>query len=137
MSPQREPSGFTRERRNGCRETSLVSYALGFSAAPLGACVSKTGIAMGPPVWWEGWNGLRNRNASVTGNTITGDTFGYGFLVRGVSGFTVTGNIDNAYNCGRPTGGNSEPTGFLIDWTGTSGNFQPEFMAGRDIGVLA
>lgn len=62
---------------------------------------------------------------------------GYGFVVDGVTNWTVTGNTDNASHAGVPgrgCAGNSmpKPKGFLINQDRSEGTFQEPF---QDSGV--
>lgn len=62
----------------------------------------KTGIAMGTQPWGCPSHGT-NYGAIVSGNTLMGAHFGYGYPVNGVRNWTVTGNVDNARHVGVST----------------------------------
>jgi hypothetical protein len=93
----------------------------------------KIALGMGPSVWnWCHHAGDRNRGGTVKNNTLEGDHMGYGFVVDGVTNWTVTGNADNSSHIGDPgTGcaGNKmpDPKGFLINRDRSEGTFQESF----------
>lgn len=88
----------------------------------------KVGIAMGWQVWGCGTG--TNHGGTVTGNTLTGDHFGYGFAVNGVRDWTVLDNVDESTHVGTPGEGcgglPSEPAGFQVQ-AAESSDLQPEF----------
>ena len=98
----------------------------------------KIALGMGPSVWnWCHHAGDRNRGGTVENNTLEGNHMGYGFVVDGVTNWTVTGNTDNSTHIGNPgTGcaGNKmpDPKGFLINRDRSEGTFQESF---QDPGV--
>jgi parallel beta-helix repeat protein len=94
----------------------------------------KTGIAMGPPIWDCTWLGLVNRGAHVIGNRLSGQHFGYGYVINGVSNFTVLGNTSSARHSGTPGPGcrghaPPAPLAFQYNPQTSSGTFQPEFLS--------
>lgn len=88
----------------------------------------KVGIAMGPAIW--NCSGDIAYGATVTGNTLQGLNFGYGYAVNGVTNWTVTGNLDHARHVGSPglgcSGGQPAPAGFQVQ-SATTSTLQPEF----------
>lgn len=98
----------------------------------------KIALGMGPSVWnWCHHASDRNRGGTVKNNTLEGNHMGYGFVVDGVTNWTVTGNTDNSPHIGNPgTGcaGNKmpDPKGFLINRDRSEGTFQESF---QDPGV--
>ena len=60
----------------------------------------KIGIASGPGTWFCEPDTTVNRGAVIQGNTLQGTHMGYGFAVRGVSQWTITGNTDNSTHAG-------------------------------------
>ncbi len=97
----------------------------------------KVGVAMGASVWTCSPSVVYG--ATVQGNTLRGLHFGFGYAVNGVSGFTVSGNSDQARHigstragCGGPT---SQPAGFQVQ-AAISSDLQPEFRPGALTYVL-
>ncbi len=88
----------------------------------------KVGIAMGPAVW--NCSAANNHGGTVTGNTLRGLNFGYGYAVNGVTNWTVTDNIDQARHVGAAglgcNGIQSAPGGFQVQSAAAS-SLQPEF----------
>lgn len=88
----------------------------------------KVGIAMGPAIWT--CSTATNDGGTVTGNTLQGRNFGYGYAVNGVTNWTVTGNLDQARHVGTPNPGcgaaQPAPAGFQAQSAGSS-TLQPEF----------
>jgi hypothetical protein len=93
----------------------------------------KIALGMRPSVWnWCHRSGDRNRRGTVQDNVLEGSEMGYGFVVDGVEGWTVTGNIDNSSHVGAAgtgCGGNEmpKPKGFLINRGRSEGTFQESF----------
>jgi hypothetical protein len=89
----------------------------------------KVGIAMGPAVWMCSSNLVYG--ATVSGNGLKGIHFGYGYAVNGVSGFSITGNWDQARHVGLPKAGcgggaPAAPAGFQVQ-TAPGSSLQSEF----------
>jgi parallel beta-helix repeat protein len=99
----------------------------------------KVGLAMGPPIWACGTQGVVNYGATVTGNTLKGDLMGYGFAVNGVRDWTATGNKDESKHVGLAVGNcgvkTSAPAGFQYDAASAS-TLQPEFRSAALTGLL-
>lgn len=93
----------------------------------------KTGIAMGPRVWFCDET-RSNFGAKVENNSLQGAPFGYGYVVDGVSSWTVTGNTSSASHCGSSTacegGSNANAVAFLKHSTHADGTFQSDFQEG-------
>ncbi|MDX6257375.1 MAG: hypothetical protein QOJ11_3709 [Frankiales bacterium] len=94
----------------------------------------KVGLAMGPGTWFCEPDTTVNHGASVTGNTLQGNHMGYGYAVRGVSSWTVTGNVDNSVHsgvagsmCGGGTQNPQAPGGFQYYAPATSATLQSQF----------
>ncbi|KAG8925267.1 hypothetical protein FRC02_009801 [Tulasnella sp. 418] len=95
----------------------------------------RVGIGMGTPVWTDDF-GTILYNGTVKNNVVQGDgPFGYGFVLAGVSGFTVEDNISKAKYSGdmlkcpkKPS--NTPPCPFLFNSTSSEGVFQPDFVDG-------
>jgi hypothetical protein len=94
----------------------------------------KVGMAMGPGTWFCEPDTTVNHGASVTGNTLQGNHMGYGYAVRGVSSWTVTGNVDNSVHsgvagsmCGGGTQNPQAPGGFQYYAPATSATLQSQF----------
>ncbi|MDX6207096.1 MAG: hypothetical protein QOF39_3153, partial [Frankiales bacterium] len=94
----------------------------------------KVGMAMGPGTWFCEPDTTVNHGASVTGNTLQGNHMGYGYAVRGVSSWTVTGNVDNSVHsgvagsmCGGGTQNPQAPAGFQYYAPATSATLQSQF----------
>ncbi|MDP3051991.1 MAG: DUF4214 domain-containing protein [bacterium] len=93
-----------------------------------------TGIAMGPRIWAcpaATWPAGPNRGGTVTNNTLKGAHFAYGYVIDGVSNWTVSGNASQATHSGIPSGGCGQtpdpPQVFQKHGTHASGSFQTEF----------
>lgn len=90
-------------------------------------------IPMGAGIWAPKNLGKILVGASVSGNTIRGGAAGYGFVVNGVEGFTVTGNTSSASYSGIAEGEPprflpAEPGPFLYNAETVAGStLQPEF----------
>jgi hypothetical protein len=94
----------------------------------------KVGMAMGPGTWFCEPDTTVNHGAAVTGNTLQGNHMGYGYAVRGVSSWTVTGNVDNSVHsgvagsmCGGGTQNPQAPAGFQYYAPATSATLQSQF----------
>jgi parallel beta-helix repeat protein len=99
----------------------------------------KVGIAMGPQVWTCTTG--TNHGATVTGNTIEGANIGYGYVVNGVTDWTVTGNTDTAQQVGTPHGAcggtTASPAPFLVDRANaTSSTLQSQFVNSTQLEYL-
>lgn len=105
----------------------------------------KTGIAMGTRVWsCPPFSQNPNRGARVIDNTISGWPIGYGYVVDGVSNWTVTGNRNFGLVGGAGTSGcdgnNARPGPFLKHAAHAQGTFQSDFTEGVThyaLGVVA
>jgi len=80
------------------------------------------GIPMGAVPWVPHWKGKILIGAEVTGNTMAGGAAAYGFVVHGVSNWTVQGNISTASYSGIADGRRKgpdirphEPAAFVYD----------------------
>jgi Right handed beta helix region len=94
----------------------------------------KIGIAAGPAVWGSK-SGHLNRGAVITGNTFSGDNFGFGIAVDGVVDFTIEGNKATGRFGGVRTKrcwpGTSPPGhAFVRNSQSSSGTFQKDFEEG-------
>jgi len=97
----------------------------------------KFGIAMGYKLFCPGAD-LYNWGASVTNNTLQGSRMGYGYVVDGVTNWTVSGNVDNSRHVGIPRRGCGDcglppPSGFIRHigpHTDSFSSYQPEFVNG-------
>ena len=93
----------------------------------------RIGMAMGGRVWGCPDDGEATlTGATVTNNTLTGDNMGYGFVIDGVSDWTVTGNSSGATHSGDTGNGcdgtaTDSPTDFLMHGSHAAGTFQDEF----------
>jgi F5/8 type C domain/Abnormal spindle-like microcephaly-assoc'd, ASPM-SPD-2-Hydin len=94
----------------------------------------KVGMAMGPGTWFCEPDTTVNHGATVTGNTLQGNHMGYGYAVRGVSSWTITGNADNSIHagvagsmCGGGTQNPQAPAGFQYYAPATSATLQSQF----------
>ncbi|KAG9026592.1 hypothetical protein FRB95_008679 [Tulasnella sp. JGI-2019a] len=95
----------------------------------------RVGIGAGAPIFTDDHKSVLY-NASIIGNTVTGDRFGYGIAMAGVLGFVVDENVSKgAYwgvvsdRCARDPL-NHVPTAFLYDPESSFGSFQKDFMPG-------
>jgi len=93
------------------------------------------GMGMGNRVW--GNFGLKALigPTTITGNTMTGNAFGYGFDLSGIKNFTVTGNISVARHAGKGNGTGpalDDPVPFSYDSNPidipSNNTIQPEFV---------
>ncbi|MDQ1726083.1 MAG: hypothetical protein QOK14_128 [Frankiaceae bacterium] len=96
----------------------------------------KIGVASGPGTWFCEPDTTVNHGATIQGNTLQGAHMGYGFAVRGVSQWTITGNTDNSTHtgvagsmCGGGTQNPQAPGRFQYYAPATSATLQPEFQA--------
>ncbi len=97
----------------------------------------RRGISMGTRVGCipPDETGPVNRGAVVTGNTLRGTHMGYGFVVAGVTDWTVKGNMDDSTHRVPPYPvdcfGNAvdAPAGFQMSADSAEGSFQPEFVS--------
>ena len=101
----------------------------------------RVGIAMGSRTWQclddEAVMRRLLWGASVEDNILKGDLMHYGYAIDGVRDWTAMNNTDFATHLGVPAmacvgqSDPSAPSGFLIDRSSSSGNFQNEFKDGR------
>ncbi|HZM77787.1 MAG TPA: hypothetical protein VFC19_18875 [Candidatus Limnocylindrales bacterium] len=99
----------------------------------------KVAVAMGPRVWSCAGGVGANFGASVTGNRLSGQNMGYGFAVAGVSGWTVSGNVDQSRHVGRPGSGcdgvTATPAGYQVQ-SAQGSSLQPGFVTANVVDVL-
>ncbi|KAG8871902.1 hypothetical protein FRB97_008222 [Tulasnella sp. 331] len=95
----------------------------------------RVGIGAGAPIWADDHQNVLY-NGSIVGNSIVGDSFGYGVAVAGVSGFVVEENVSQGEYWGVVTNRcargppNHPPTGFVHDLESSAGVFQRDFVPG-------
>jgi hypothetical protein len=90
------------------------------------------GFALGQPIW-QGSYQMVMRNGTVTGNSMSGEAYGYGIAARGLLNFTVTGNVSTATHSGKGngTGGVAPPDPAAFQYYKAStftSTLQPEFV---------
>lgn len=96
----------------------------------------KTGIAMGPATWNCNNKDKLNYGAIVSHNSLSGDSFGYGYAVNGVQAWTVQNNLADAHFVGaKSTDCDNQPNApagaFIYKSAKSQGNFQSEFIDGN------
>jgi hypothetical protein len=96
----------------------------------------KVGVASGPGTWFCEPDSTVNHGATIQSNTLQGAHMGYGYAVRGVSQWTITGNNDNSTHagvagsmCGGGTQHPQAPAGFQYYAPATSATLQSQFQA--------
>lgn len=99
----------------------------------------RVGIGSGAAIWTDDQESVLY-NASIIGNTVQGESYGYGIAVTGVEGWTVQENtvtvgedgfwgVSNVGKCPDDPP-NHPPTSFLYNPDTSHGSFQTDFVAG-------